>query len=189
MTDRFIAVYDDVFDDEFCASMIQTFKDAEELGFTFDRKSQYYNGNHVEDDATKIPYFPASHCNKKRIEQFNDIFWNVCYRDYAERFPILNNLGNHIIHGIKIQKSIPSQGYHIWHCEQSDLNSSSRLMAWTVYLNDVEEGGETEFLYQFQRVKAERGRVVIFPASYTYAHRGNPPLKGDKYIMTGWVEF
>jgi hypothetical protein len=58
-----------------------------------------------------------------------------------------------------------------------------------IYLNDVEEGGETEFLYQKRRVQAKQGRLVMWPAAYTHTHRGNPPLSGDKYALTGWLEF
>jgi len=55
------------------------------------------------------------------------------------------------------------------------------------YLNDDFEGGETEFLYQGVRVKPEKGKTVIFPASYTHVHRGNPPIGGTKYIATTWA--
>lgn len=61
-------------------------------------------------------------------------------------------------------------------------------MAFIVYLNDVEGGGETEFLYLGRRVSPVQGRLVIFPAGYTHTHRGNPPLSGEKYILTGWIE-
>ena len=46
---------------------------------------------------------------------------------------------------MSIQKTRPHQGYHAWHCECADLCTSSRVMAYTLYLNSVEEGGETEF--------------------------------------------
>ena len=55
------------------------------------------------------------------------------------------------------------------------------------YLNDDFDGGETEFLYQGIRVKPEKGKTVIFPASYTHMHRGNPPIGGTKYIATTWA--
>ena len=57
-----------------------------------------------------------------------------------------------------------------------------------VYLNDVKEGGETEFQYQKLRVKPKRGTVLIWPGGFTHLHRGNPPLSGDKYIATGWYQ-
>ena len=65
----------------------------------------------------------------------------------------------------------------------------NRIMAWMIYLNDVEDGGETEFLYQSMRVKPKQGTLVLWPAHFTHMHRGNPPLSGEKYIMTSWLEF
>ncbi len=53
-----------------------------------------------------------------------------------------------------------------------------------VYLNDVDSGGETEFLYQQLKIKPKRGRVVIWPGSFTHLHIGNHPMS-DKYIHTG----
>ena len=62
-----------------------------------------------------------------------------------------------------------------------------RVLAYSIYLNDVEEGGETEFLYQSVRVKPVKGRMVIWPAYFPFVHRGNPPLKGEKYLLTSWL--
>ena len=56
-----------------------------------------------------------------------------------------------------------------------------------MHLNDVEEGGETEFLHFSKRVKPKTGRIVIWPAGFPYVHRGNPPLSGEKYILTSWM--
>ena len=58
-----------------------------------------------------------------------------------------------------------------------------------LYLNTVEEGGETEFLYQSVRFKPVKNTLLIWPAGYTHTHRGNPPLSNEKYIVTGWVEW
>ena len=76
----------------------------------------------------------------------------------------------------------------MWHVEHGKgyLNEP-RAFAWSIYLNDVEEGGETEFLNQSIRVKPKTGRIVIWPASFPYVHRGNPPLSGKKYIITSWM--
>tara|TARA_R110000796_G_scaffold2144_1_gene8614 strand:+ start:175 stop:768 length:594 start_codon:yes stop_codon:yes gene_type:complete len=86
----------------------------------------------------------------------------------------------------KLQKTKKGGGYHVWHHEQSSIDSIHRVLVWTIYLNDVEEGGETEFLYQSKRIKARKGKICMFPAGFTHVHRGNPPLSGDKYILTGW---
>ena len=68
-----------------------------------------------------------------------------------------------------------------------DASSRNRFIVVSLYLNDV-KGGETEFLNQSLRVEAVKNRFVMFPATYTHIHRGNPPLSATKYIITGWVE-
>lgn len=84
-------------------------------------------------------------------------------------------------------------GYPHWHSEiypQAPHNEPlHRVLLWMFYLNDVEEGGETEFYYQKARIAPRRGRMVIAPAGFTHTHRGNVPLSGDKYIATSWVMF
>ena len=57
------------------------------------------------------------------------------------------------------------------------------------YLNDVAEGGETEFYYQDVKIKPKAGTMVIAPAYFTHTHRGNVPKSNDKYILTSWVLF
>ena len=73
--------------------------------------------------------------------------------------------------------------------EADSLERAGRVLAWGLYLNNVEQGGETEFLYQQTRVPATEGTLVIWPASFTHTHRGNPPLSNVKYLLTGWVEY
>ncbi len=86
-----------------------------------------------------------------------------------------------------IQKTEPTQGYHSFHTENSTYDLYCRSMAWMTYLNDVKEGGETEFLYQKMKVKPKKGTTLIWPGGYTHMHRGNPPME-DKYIATGWYQ-
>ena len=85
----------------------------------------------------------------------------------------------------KFQETKPSGGFHDWHYEHSSQNKE-RFLVWCIFLNDVEEGGETEFLYHSMRVKPKKGSMLLFPASFTHTHRGNPPISNTKYIATGW---
>jgi hypothetical protein len=122
--------------------------------------------------------------------EFNDVFWSNVYPVYAEEYSILQHgADGHAIYGNKIKHTPVGGGFHHWHFEQFSRETSARVLAYIVYLNDVEEGGETEFLYQHMRVKPKKGSIVLFPAAFTHTHRGNPPLSNDKYIMTGWVEY
>jgi len=89
---------------------------------------------------------------------------------------------------LKLQKTLPTEGYHVWHIEHGPgFDYGSRAFVFSIYLNDVEEGGETEFLHFSKRVKPKAGRIVIWPAAFPYLHRGNPPLSGEKYILTSWM--
>lgn len=80
-------------------------------------------------------------------------------------------------------------GYSVWHTEQNTGLAANRALVWSIYLNDIQEGGETEFLYQHRKIKAEAGSLLIWPAGLTHPHRGNPPYSNDKFILTGWFEF
>jgi len=89
---------------------------------------------------------------------------------------------------LKIQKTLPTEGYHVWHLEHGKgYDNEPRAFVFSIYLNDVEEGGETEFLHFSKRVKPKTGRIVIWPAGFPYVHRGNSPLSGVKYILTSWM--
>ena len=57
------------------------------------------------------------------------------------------------------------------------------------YLNDVSDGGETEFPYYNLKVTPEKGKTLIWPSEWTHAHRGCIVKKGPKYIITGWMHF
>ena len=114
-----------------------------------------------------------------------------CYRHYINKYTVLQSNKSQGILSIRVQRTPVGGGYHKWHFENDGRPDSPRIVAFTVYLNDMEEegGGETEFLYQHCRCEAKVGRVALWPAGFTHPHRGNPPLKNEKYIATGWIEY
>jgi len=85
-----------------------------------------------------------------------------------------------------VQKYKPSQGYHAWHCERGSLENSNRHLVWMTFLNDIKQGGETEFYYQKLKVKPEKGLTLFFPSDWTFTHKGHTTIDEDKYIITGW---
>jgi hypothetical protein len=84
-------------------------------------------------------------------------------------------------------------GYHHWHSEicpspqDPECEAMHRVLLWMYYLNDVEEGGETEIFYQQKKVKPRQGCFVVAPTSFTHTHKGHIPKSNDKYILTSWV--
>ena len=146
------------------------------------------------DESTQI--VPRSNTSVKDsqldIAAFNPMISNhimnavrVCCGQYFEWYPFLKNFRYHSTTCL-LQKTEPTEGYHDWHSESNNIACANRTLVWSVYFNDLEGSGETEFLYQKQKINPKAGRVLIFPGSFTHLHRGNPPYKA-KYIATGWL--
>jgi hypothetical protein len=91
--------------------------------------------------------------------------------------------------GYKIQKYRRGEGHFTWHVDAFGPLAESRLLALVLYLNDVEQGGETEFHHQARRIRPRAGRAVLFPTAWTHMHRGNVPESGDKYVISSFFEF
>jgi len=95
---------------------------------------------------------------------------------------------------INMQKYQQGKGnYGYWHSEiypQTGTNDSlHRTLLFIIYLNDVEEGGETDFFYQERSIKPKAGSMIVAPCGFTHTHRGNIPVSNDKYVLTSWVMF
>lgn len=178
----FIGVYENALPDEVCDQLVQT------ADLVIDREGVYRNNpKHQRDDKAFSLHTTMIHhrdlYDQEEIRKLDECVTEKTM-EYIKEFPVFeNDLKNY---HIKFQRTEPTQGYHVWHSENSSPTYKGRDLVWTVYLNDIEEGGETEFLYQRRRVSAKKGSVLIFPASFTHTHRGNPPLSGVKYIATGW---
>ena len=87
--------------------------------------------------------------------------------------------------GYNIKRYRPGD-YYNWHVDSQTNGGWVRTVACIWYLNDVIKGGETEFAFG-QKIKPETGKILLFPAVWTYPHRGLPPENGDKYIITTFV--
>ena len=111
-----------------------------------------------------------------------------CVMEYIHEFGQLNNIKLTNNKCLKMQRTLPMGGYHVWHYENGDRPEAyNRELVWMIYLNDMPEGeGETEFLYQRKRIRPTQGTVVIWPAGMTHPHRGLTVYTQPKYILTGW---
>ena len=190
--DNFIGIYDGYFSEEFCNNLIKYFEWCNKHNRSFERREQ----EKIKKDTScclnpaTIQEISFDHVNiENYLEEFNTAFWDECYAEYLNTFSTLKDYDPHTIYTYKIQKTVPGGGYHVWHPEDGGKLFSRRVGVYILYLNDIDEGGETEFLYLSKRVKPKKGRLVIFPPNYPWTHRGNPPLSGEKYIMTGWLEY
>lgn len=108
---------------------------------------------------------------------------------YMEKFPMSKSEAAWgIVENVNIQHYKPNQGFKSWHTERSCANNNRHLVFMT-YLNDVMDGGETEWFHQKGRVKPRKGLTVIWPSDWTHMHRGIVSKTEHKYIVTGWIEY
>ena len=183
-----IGIYDGYIPDIECDKAIQFFEKQNALNKAYDRlQSENSNLNFKNDKAISL----NEHVDTW-FEEFKPLLVNfdMALRHYQDATGVLTAYGIDEFRytNLKIQKTLPTQGYHVWHLEHNPgQDCPRRALVFTIYLNDVEEGGETEFLHQSIRAKPVKGRCVIWPAAFPYVHRGNPPLQGEKYIMTSWL--
>ena len=112
-----------------------------------------------------------------------------CSDQYIKEYPECN-ASRHwgIEEPVKIQYYTPGGGYPKEHCERAERNNNRHLVFMT-YLNDVEDCGETKFKLQNLKVKAEKGKTVIWPSDWTHTHCGVISPTQEKYIVTGWFNF
>lgn len=90
---------------------------------------------------------------------------------------------------VQLTKPTASVGYD-WHVDTlttvgPDGRVWERILTYIWYLNDDFEGGTTEFNTCI--VEPKKGKLLFFVPSTTMIHKGNLPIGGDKYILTGWL--
>ena len=151
---NFVGVYDNYITKEECQRAIKLYENQNKFNKTVNRiggenasilkkqDQQYFaNGDNIDVWWQDL---------KTMIFNF-DIAWNH----------YIKNVGADDAYGVpfnfttlKIQKTLPTEGYHVWHIEHGQgYENEARAFVFSIYLNDVKEGGETEFLHFSKRVK------------------------------------
>jgi len=140
-------------------------------------------------DSIDVSVFPSS--NNKNIQSYL-LEMEKGVKEYFEvySFPKINRIGLTLFtkEGFNIQYYPIGGGYKNWHFERADTKGHmlSRTLVFMTYLNNVTDQGETEWYYQKLKIKPVKGLSVIWPADFTYTHRGIPSPTQEKYIATGW---
>jgi Rps23 Pro-64 3,4-dihydroxylase Tpa1-like proline 4-hydroxylase len=176
----FIYIQKDALPRSFCNNVIQKF----ELD---DRKRQGQVGSGVRLDIKRS--CDLSITGKEDWVSYDEAFFkslNNALKEYLKfipqefiQFKALGRFEDDT--GYQIQKTQPGD-YYIWHHDQT----KTRLVTFIWYLNDVKDDGYTEFI-DGTRIQPEAGKLIIFPATWDFLHRGVSPKTETKYICTGWV--
>ena len=190
----FIGIFSDVYPDGFCEHLIAEFDRNQKLGAGTDRQNGEGADKHRKNDYQI--FSNGKNINFEAFEGKNtvDLFFSGlqrCFEKYSNEFSVIKE-GKINCNNMKMQKTSTGGGYHVWHGEQSNGEQANRGLVYMLYLNTLpnEANGETEFLYQQRRINPVENTMVLWPAAFTHAHRGNP-VYGDaaKYIITGWFYY
>ncbi len=172
---------------EICDDLIKFFERNPQLheeGKTFQGVNKKFK------KSTDLPISPhhleeVEYSSAKRY--VNSLF--ECYEDYLKQWPFLKRAETLDIGSFNIQRYHKGEHFNRLHTERFSLANSFRLLAWMTYLNDVEAGGTTYFQNYDLKIYPKKGKTLIWPVEWTHAHRGNAVIRGEKYIITGWMHF
>jgi hypothetical protein len=184
---EYLEEYENVLDEDICEKIIQKFLSEKNkhqgvtaggLNKTIKNTTDFHFKNNYNDEEwikyDKILFETLNKCLNKYREKYKAI--QLSFKDLDDT-------------GFQIQQYEKNVGFYVDHhdFEINQNNKTYRVLTFLFYLNNVDEGGETDFLLGRLLVKPTTGKCVIFPATWTFPHKGCMPISNDKFIITGWV--
>ena len=180
----FIGKYDNELSSYECEILIKQFEESPK-----DEGHIIIDGKSVHDPSFKK-------CRQLNQPRFSDksIISNTilphlisCLEKYKERYLALDHIFPGTFDDAFAFKKYETEedGFKAWHTEAGGSATSTRILAWMIYLNNAKSG--TEFMH-FPTIRAKTGRCIIWPAGFTHVHRSEPN-KGLKYVISGWISF
>ena len=176
----FIKVYDNVLSKGECNSCIKIFEEG------VDKK--VYDTEHLKFTQFWIPtnsYTPLFNNIKSKMNRRHSEYRSYLSEclDYVSLFP-----SKYSFEKFKIKKYEPELKHEFRrHTDSSNVKTSTRFLSSLVYLNDVEEGGQTVFNDVI--INPKRGRLIIFPPLWMFPHAGKVPISNIKYILTTYLTY
>ena len=189
--DNFIRVYDDVVDEESCERMIKMFEDSKDT-----------QPVKLDDGDNSISFTQLTMVEHKEWEPVQAGMLEV-FQDYIMRYNIDVSLKSkqwpetYGYEAIRMKRYLDND-YDRFdpHVDVLNYETARRFLAFFIYLNDVEEGGETEFVnlhkpgtYVPFKVEAKRGRLLMFPPLWPWYHAGRKPISNNKYIIHSYCHY
>jgi hypothetical protein len=192
--DPFIVEFKDTLTPELCEKIIRRYEDEKDkhagvtssgLNTAIKDSTDYRIRLNTNSELWKDVDVELYNILKIYLVQYIDSLNRQFYPDDDYRF-----FKKHILseNGFQLQKYTKNTGKFVYHHDFSAdyQRYRHRVIVYLWYLNTVDEGGETEFLGGKYSVRPERGKLILFPATWTYPHMGKMPISDDKYIITGW---
>ena len=191
--DRYIKIYDDVIDADSCNLLIGKFESAEEDQYEVIRQAerdkaiaftQINLANHA--DWASVQNGMLEVFQDYILQYINDC--NIQPKQWPQTYGY---------EAIRIKRYLDND-YDRFdpHVDVMNSETSKRFLAFFVYLNDVDEGGETQFV-QFKKpgthiplkIKPQQGRLLMFPPQWMYYHAGLKPVSNSKYLIHSYCHY
>ena len=189
---------------ELCKNFINTFNKSEDTfeGITSaDEYGYSFEGSLKAKKSTDITFDPSFKDHpqwgellkpmifllKQQVKNYQSKYFKIKDEKRKEIISVVPDSHLKIDPYFNMQYYKPEEGFYNWHSERSCINNTTRILTWMFFLNDVTDGGGTQFYHQNHTEPAEQGKIVIFSSDYIHTHRGEVSKTEDKYILTGWV--
>jgi len=183
MIENFVKIYDNVIDEKSCRGLIDKFEVSQDK----------YETVNVEDKEDRISFKQIVLVRSEEWKTVNDEMMKL-FQSYIEQYKKECSISTkmwpekHGYETIRMKRYLANNYDRFdYHVDVKDYATARRFLAFFIYLNDVEEGGETEFL--FGRVQPKMGRLIMFPPMWPWFHAGRKPVSGTKYFIHSYCHY
>ena len=179
--ERWIKTYPKIFSSDECAGLIEYFESAKEhwVETKTDNHREFWELNLIDHTGQSEMNLKIYNRLKLLTDRYK-IDTNLHPKQWPEK---------HQWEALRLKKYEANVGNFLDHVDVGNYDSARRFLVLFVYLNDVEKGGETEFVSLDLQVSPECGKVLVFPSTWEYIHRGNVPVDQPKYILGGYLHY
>ena len=180
----YIKVYDEMFTKTFCDSIIEAYTNSEKTVIDREQRPSFTEVNISQRYLAKDPLWVGIQ------KQIQDVFVD-CIQLYMNSLQVeVDFPAKYSFEEYRV-KYYDNNGHDQFkdHVDVGDYNSARRFLVMFLYLNDVKEGGETNFPNLNVAIKPKCGRILLFPANWQYRHSGLPPVSSQKYIVGSYLHY
>ncbi|WLW36781.1 2-oxoglutarate/Fe(II)-dependent oxygenase [Synechococcus phage S-8S29] len=181
---EYIKTYDGMVDDDFCLDVIKAFHESDSVYTDREQRPTFRELNISQRYLSKDPLWQIP--QQKLNDVFNDVVeLYMTELDLGADFP-----ARYAYEEFRL-KMYQNNNYDQFkdHVDVGDYNSARRFLVLFLYLNDVVEGGETNFPRLNYKVSPKRGRILVFPATWQWRHAGLPPVSDSKMIIGTYLHY
>ena len=169
-----------VLDENACKCLIQCFE-----------QNKHFHTSNKEKYATVLNLNNLKQTNTSDTKIYEIIteianIFDIHINKYFSKLITLYNINhpNFSTSGINITKYNKNEGDCINKAHLNIRNGKQSQFIYIFFLNNIDNGGDICF-FNNKTIKAESGKLVLFPTEWFFMHKNNIPISDDKYTLSG----